>query len=431
MSAGGNDYPFLKKSVMQHFNNQQPAESSTQSTTGMSDKIKSGRFPITPQTMYDGDDELSEIPGSDKAVTHENSFASQASHVSDEASHSMNAPEPISIQDNDDSNDEDAQGQQAPSPPSSADDNIQAPGLVYDPICAGETDGRCTLRSGDHRKVVSHIFGRNKRCTHQIPEECWIKYCRKHYQRQKYRRPSDWPDTQLTLVDEQLEKMEQWGGISSWTVAIRKKERVALDAENAYLAQHGRLPDSKTCRERFLLPYLGSGKTFAEIRNLINIVNQECDDHKGEENWKDLPSFELLPEIDERRNPRPRRGATRRIIGHAHVRGSVPSTFRLSVGPEGRITQTPAVSTARSASGPAASTAASRQPTHVSGAYAPVAKPEKTEEKIEEKTEEKTEMESPNPLKRSSSDTESDTDSINAEILRVPKRSCLTRAQSV
>ena len=53
-----------------------------------------------------------------------------------------------------------------------------------------------------------HVFGRNKRCTHQIPDDCWIKYCRKHYQRQKYRCPSDWFETQLLLIDGQIDKME-------------------------------------------------------------------------------------------------------------------------------------------------------------------------------------------------------------------------------
>lgn len=207
--------------------------------------------------------------------------------------------------------------------------------LTIDPICAGEANGPCTLGSGDHRKVVSHVFGRNKRCTHQIPDDCWIKYCRKHYQRQKYRCPADWPETQLLLIDAQIDKMEAWGGIASWTIAIRKKEREMLDHENSYFAQHGRLPEGPHCRERFLLPYLGSNKTFADIRNVINVIDQEFEDS----NARSLPSFELLPLIDERRNPRPKRfGAVRHLARSGAVSNS--STFRLTTDAAGKLLKT-------------------------------------------------------------------------------------------
>ncbi|KAL8927035.1 MAG: hypothetical protein Q9208_002580 [Pyrenodesmia sp. 3 TL-2023] len=200
-----------------------------------------------------------------------------------------------------------------------------------DPVCAGEADGPCTLGSGDHRKVVSHVFGRNKRCTHQIPEDCWIKYCRKHYQRQKYRCPADWFETQLILVDGQIDKMEAWGGISSWTIAIRKREREILDNENAYFAQHGTMPAGPLCRERFLVPYLGSNKSFADVRNLIDVINKDCDDTGN----LTLPSFELLPVIDERRNPRPKRGVARRPSKMGTP--APPSTFRLATDAAGQI----------------------------------------------------------------------------------------------
>ncbi|KAI4106380.1 MAG: hypothetical protein L6R37_002178 [Teloschistes peruensis] len=427
MSAEGGDYPFLKKSVMQHYNNHQTAGSSIRSAPAVLDQTKSDRLALSQQNVYDGDDELSEvqadIPTSHQITVQEHLSTQETTPISGSLSNSVTGPEPVTH--TDDNQDGIAtQAQHAPALLTSIGINVQQPIQIVDPICAGETDGMCTLRSGDHRKVVSHIFGRNKRCTHQIPEECWIKYCRKHYQRQKYRRPDDWPDTQLQLIDGQLDKMENWEGISSWTVAIRKKERMELDAENALLAQHGALPDGMElrCRERFLLPYLGSGKTFKEVRDLIDIINLECDKHKGNKAWKDLPSFELLPEIDERRNPRPRRGASRRIIGQSLNRGSAPSTFRLSVDPTGQLTKIPAkpsassVSGPRSVSDPTASTSA-----HVSGAYAPVSPPEENEGTEGEQV--KTQSESPNLHKRTSSESNSDDDdSIIAEILRPVKR---------
>lgn len=216
-------------------------------------------------------------------------------------------------------------------------DHDQKKDVLVDPICAGEADGQCTLNSGDHRKVTSHVFGRNKRETHQIPEECWIKYCRKHYQRQKYRCPADWFETQLLLVDGQLDRLEAWGGVIDWTIQLRKKERESVDRENHHQAIHGSLPDGPLARERFLLPYLGQNKTFAEVRAVVDVINKECDDTQN----LTLPSFEFLPRIDERRNPRPRRsvarrGGTRQPAPRTHAG---PSTFRLTTDGSGQLTK--------------------------------------------------------------------------------------------
>ncbi|KAL8989617.1 MAG: hypothetical protein Q9169_008322, partial [Polycauliona sp. 2 TL-2023] len=208
--------------------------------------------------------------------------------------------------------------------------------LIVDDLCFGEPDGKCTLNSGDHRKVTSHVFGRNKRETYQIPEELWIKYCRKHYQRQKYRCPQDWYETQLLLVDSQLTRLEEWGGVIDWTIQLRKKEREYVDKENNYQAIHGSLPDGVLTRERFLLQHLGPNKTFAEVREVVDLINKECDDT----GIKFLPSFEFLPRIDERRNPRPRRGVGRRGMRRSVPRTpTAPSTFRLATDDSGKLTQ--------------------------------------------------------------------------------------------
>ncbi|KAL8647103.1 MAG: hypothetical protein Q9226_006573 [Calogaya cf. arnoldii] len=233
-----------------------------------------------------------------------------------------------------DNGEDDVKGEEADSL-SDSDDDQKKKEVIIDPICAGEADGQCTLNSGDHRKVTSHVFGRNKRETHQIPEECWIKYCRKHYQRQKYRCPSDWFETQLLLVDGQLDRLEAWGGVIDWTIQLRKKEREAVDRENNYQAVHGSLPDGPLSRERFLLPYLGANKTFAEVREVVDVINKECDDTQN----LTLPSFEFLPRIDERRNPRPRRGAGRRGArpSPAQRTPAAPSTFRLATDGSGQL----------------------------------------------------------------------------------------------
>lgn len=107
---------------------------------------------------------------------------------------------------------------------------------VVDPLCKAQPN--CVAQSGDHRKVVSHVFGRNKRCTRKLPDNAWIMWCRKHYQRKRYRAEDDgiWHIRQLALVREQLDEFERLANVESWHVVLRKGEQALLDAENARLA---------------------------------------------------------------------------------------------------------------------------------------------------------------------------------------------------
>ncbi|KAL9048436.1 MAG: hypothetical protein Q9206_006035 [Seirophora lacunosa] len=368
-----------------------------------------GNQQVTPPTPYLGDDELTGLSDSGELLADTPSSAQIKSDLSASllkandarARHNIKekAPHGDDVKD-DPSGDESSDAEE----PALKDEDSK---VKIDPICAGESEGHCTLSSGDHRKVVSHIFGRNKRCTHQIPEDCWIKYCRKHYQRQKYRCPADWFETQLTLVDSQITRMEDWGGITSWTVAIRKKEREMLDLENAYIAQHNRLPDGLTCRERFLLPYLGSNKTFQDIRDLINIINKECDDT----NTKSLPSFELLPIIDDRRNPRPRRGAARRT--GTGVNTAAPSTFRVATDLNGKVVKIEAPNSTTSRARGTSTRAPSTAPTPVSDSHAPSRLP-------------KIEKAQPRPAKRSASTVDADNEQSDMKPARPFKRQAQT-----
>lgn len=109
-------------------------------------------------------------------------------------------------------------------------------GARVDTCC--EATANCVAGSGDHRKTVSHIFGRNKAETRGISEDCWIKWCRKHYQRYSYRDSlnGNWHKHQLGLVREQLDRFENRTNIDSWKITLRKKEQAKLDAENALVA---------------------------------------------------------------------------------------------------------------------------------------------------------------------------------------------------
>ena len=74
------------------------------------------------------------------------------------------------------------------------------------------------------RKVISHIFGRNKALTKRFPACVWVHYCRQHYQRARYR-ARDWPVTQCQLVLVSLTRMEEWAdsGIEGFRVVLRRR----------------------------------------------------------------------------------------------------------------------------------------------------------------------------------------------------------------
>ncbi|KAI9699801.1 MAG: hypothetical protein M1836_002836 [Candelina mexicana] len=74
------------------------------------------------------------------------------------------------------------------------------------------------------RKVVSQIFGRNKICTREIPEDLWPVYCRKHYQRHKYRNAEGFAKTQCDLVLTTVERLDSRCNVRDYTIVLRKKE---------------------------------------------------------------------------------------------------------------------------------------------------------------------------------------------------------------
>ena len=164
----------------------------------------------------------------------------------------------------------------------------------------------CLANSGDHRKVVSHIFGRNKSCTRELPQDLWIFWCRKHYQRMKYRAEDNekWHLRQMDLVHDQLQIFEDWGQIRSWTIALRKAEQIALAKmkKEAKLNKDGVTNTHRAppCWERFLVPHLGTHKTFADVRKVLDVIQHEFDSQgykKRDKKLKMFPGVEFLPTV--------------------------------------------------------------------------------------------------------------------------------------
>ncbi|KAJ2973059.1 hypothetical protein NQ176_g6814 [Zarea fungicola] len=88
------------------------------------------------------------------------------------------------------------------------------------------------------RKAISHLFGRNKACTLRIPKHIWVSYCRKHYQRIRYRNAKTYPLTQMELVKLQIRRLQTWSDenkergsgpyIRMWALSLRKREQSRL-----------------------------------------------------------------------------------------------------------------------------------------------------------------------------------------------------------
>ncbi|KAJ5639135.1 uncharacterized protein N7484_006997 [Penicillium longicatenatum] len=158
------------------------------------------------------------------------------------------------------------------------------------------------------RKVVSHFFGRNKASTKLFPDAVWVHYCRKHYQRARYR-ADQWPFTQCELLLESLSRMEQWDGVENFEITLRRREILRVEEEEQPTSSTPAGPSragpsrARTSNQRktsararkkpstarnltvrgrklpraitapvpeWLRNCVGRGKTFAEIRGIVN-----------------------------------------------------------------------------------------------------------------------------------------------------------------
>lgn len=158
------------------------------------------------------------------------------------------------------------------------------------------------------RKAISHLFGRNKACTLRIPKHVWVYYCRKHYQRIRYRNAKTYPLNQMHLVKMQITRLQEWSEnnrrqgsgpyIRLWTLTLRKREQNRLDKEggladegddDALEAQNGSAaPD-------WVIQRLGTGYTTEQMLEVAERLYQEIQD----EILTRVPEIEFLPDIVE------------------------------------------------------------------------------------------------------------------------------------
>jgi hypothetical protein len=151
-------------------------------------------------------------------------------------------------------------------------------GTSLTPRCACVDD--CNL-PGPLRRIVSHYFGRNKRGTRAIPESAWVFYCRQHYQRARYRQPEhEYAQMQMRLVRQTVEELEVWGGVTDFTIRLRKRAVLQLKNEKSNKGEH------------WLRPSIGPQKSFAEVYDVIALVAERSRVRRCP-----AAEFELVPNI--------------------------------------------------------------------------------------------------------------------------------------
>ena len=155
----------------------------------------------------------------------------------------------------------------------------------------------CILKSPE-RKTISHFFGRNKACTQAIPNAVWVPYCRRHYQRSRYRNITKFANVQLELIRIVVNNFETWGGVENFEVILRKRAAQAMAREDKLhkeLQPGGRTDphegQSTTWKERWLVPYLGKNKSFEDVYKILDRIDAFAREH----NLENPPEFEILP----------------------------------------------------------------------------------------------------------------------------------------
>jgi hypothetical protein len=161
------------------------------------------------------------------------------------------------------------------------------------------------------RKAISHLFGRNKNCTQRIPKHVWVYYCRKHYQRVRYRNAKTYPLTQMELVKVQIHRLQTWSvknqsesqgsHIESWEFSLRKREQKRLDGEagpgDDSDDENGSGPGS-TGVPGWIVQSLGKGYKTEQILEIVDRLYDELE--KGQ--LTQVPEVEFLPNIVEEGN---------------------------------------------------------------------------------------------------------------------------------
>ncbi|KAH6655716.1 hypothetical protein BKA67DRAFT_246835 [Truncatella angustata] len=164
------------------------------------------------------------------------------------------------------------------------------------------------------RKAISHIFGRNKLCTRMIPSHVWVHFCRKHYQRSRYRNAQEYSKLQCELVQKQIQRVQAWsdsnkqagrsGVVQDWSLSVRKREQKRIDDQTSSGKKRRFRDESEeedadnavlngTAVPNWLLTKCNSGYSTAQIEEIVAQLKLEMDEGK----LAQIPDIEILPNI--------------------------------------------------------------------------------------------------------------------------------------
>ncbi|KAI1778281.1 hypothetical protein F4818DRAFT_292592 [Hypoxylon cercidicola] len=167
------------------------------------------------------------------------------------------------------------------------------------------------------RKAISHIFGRNKTCTRCIPPEVWVHFCRKHYQRSRYRNAHEWARIQCDLVLIQINQVQRWSDknreagkgpiVHNWSLSMRKRELNRVQEKAQRQRSHRNVNDEEeeeedaqdtatlngTAVPQWLRDKCGEGYDTPEILEIV----RELQDEVATKKLSQIPDIEILPNI--------------------------------------------------------------------------------------------------------------------------------------
>lgn len=174
-------------------------------------------------------------------------------------------------------------------------------------ICMNDRHTRC--QTGQYtkdlsRKVISDHFGRNKACTRDITE--WPLFCRKHYQRATYDK-AKWQIRKVHLILRQFDIIEKQFPGTTYKITLKKSEEIRLNQYSRQVASGMSAEDAEKCvapvpGKHFEAPVevlreldlsLGRGKTYKEVRDIVDVILQMLEGNECEQ----VPAIEFLPEL--------------------------------------------------------------------------------------------------------------------------------------
>ncbi|KAK1760546.1 hypothetical protein QBC47DRAFT_8516 [Echria macrotheca] len=181
------------------------------------------------------------------------------------------------------------------------------------------------------RKAISHLFGRNKLQTRSVPEVVWIYWCRKHYQRVKYRLGTRFAVKQMDLVKKTLWRIWLWsqleqGGpdmvknnpsprVLSWKLITRKREKEkqntnkrkadsmeeGAEDENPSREDDNANHDPTSAVTGWLLEKCDQTYSTVQMLEILRRVELELQD----ETRSKMPEIEILPNFPDGTGGRP------------------------------------------------------------------------------------------------------------------------------